>query len=134
MITRHITTFLFIIITISLSSCRIYTPKELVPVEFKVDIELTQTNISSGNTIYQARCAPCHGVDGRGDGPSAAAMNPKPRNHQDKEYMNNLTNEHLFSLLKAGGAAKGMPLMPSFGTLSDDELKHTIAFLRSLTL
>ena len=33
-----------------------------------------------GKSIYDARCAPCHGSTGKGDGPNAALLNPRPRN------------------------------------------------------
>jgi len=28
--------------------------------------------------MFNSYCAPCHGVSGKGDGPAAAALNPKP--------------------------------------------------------
>lgn len=31
-----------------------------------------------GNRTYQLQCASCHGTEGRGDGPAAAALDPKP--------------------------------------------------------
>ncbi|MFN8545827.1 MAG: c-type cytochrome [Candidatus Binatia bacterium] len=31
-----------------------------------------------GATLYQRYCAPCHGVDGRGRGPAAEALTPRP--------------------------------------------------------
>ena len=123
-------------VAIIIFSCNEYRPKELVPVPAPVinyDIAVTPETIEKGSVVYQTNCSPCHGKGGKGDGPAAATLNPKPRNHTDSAYMNKLTNEHLFILLKAGGAAKGFPLMPSFSYLSDDDIKNTIAFLRSLS-
>ena len=34
--------------------------------------------LSRGQLLYTANCAACHGYEGRGDGPSAAEMNPPP--------------------------------------------------------
>jgi high-affinity iron transporter len=31
---------------------------------------------ADGKAIYEARCAFCHGVEGRGDGPAGAALKP----------------------------------------------------------
>jgi DMSO reductase family type II enzyme heme b subunit len=36
--------------------------------------------------VYQARCAVCHGTDGKGDGPLAAELTPPPRNFVTAEY------------------------------------------------
>lgn len=33
-----------------------------------------------GKEIYESTCMQCHGVQGRGDGPAAGTMNPRPRN------------------------------------------------------
>ncbi len=34
--------------------------------------------MASGGELYQRFCASCHGADGRGDGPAAAALDPSP--------------------------------------------------------
>ena len=33
---------------------------------------------SSGRTVFVSACASCHGTSGRGDGPLASALEPKP--------------------------------------------------------
>ena len=38
-------------------------------------------SISQGKALYVNYCSPCHGKAGKGDGPAAAALNPKPANH-----------------------------------------------------
>jgi len=37
--------------------------------------------IAKGKTLFAVNCASCHGPQGFGDGPAAAALNPKPRNY-----------------------------------------------------
>jgi copper resistance protein D len=34
--------------------------------------------IAFGRALYQANCAICHGAQGRGDGPAALTLNPRP--------------------------------------------------------
>jgi mono/diheme cytochrome c family protein len=87
-----------------------------------------------GAALYAANCASCHGPGGDGDGPAAAALTPKPAKHSDGAYMNALTNEHLFKVIKEGGTAVGKsPLMaPWGGTLSDAQIWDAVAFVRSL--
>lgn len=36
------------------------------------------TNSSDGQEMYTNYCAPCHGKAGRGDGPAAPALSPRP--------------------------------------------------------
>jgi DMSO reductase family type II enzyme heme b subunit len=39
-----------------------------------------------GKAVYDRWCAECHGVEGRGDGPSAAYMLPRPRDFTQARY------------------------------------------------
>lgn len=83
---------------------------------------------AQGQTIYAEKCALCHGATGYGDGPGAAALDPKPRNHTDGAYMNAQTNEALHEVIKNG---KGQ--MPAWGaTMSDEEIDAVISYLRTL--
>lgn len=34
---------------------------------------------ASGSSLYQDNCAGCHGRTGKGDGPSAGALKPRPK-------------------------------------------------------
>ena len=44
----------------------------------KNPVAATPQSIAAGQEAYRKSCAPCHGVSGKGDGPAAAALNPKP--------------------------------------------------------
>ena len=87
-----------------------------------------------GAAFYAQSCANCHGPRGAGDGPLAASLQPKPAHHSDGSYMNGLSNEHLFKVIKEGGASVGKsPLMaPWGGMLSDDQVWDVVAFVRTL--
>ena len=91
-------------------------------------------DVTKGKAIYDQYCAGCHGSAGKGDGPAAAAINPKPRDLSDKAYARSLKDEYLFQITKDGGpAVKKSPLMPAWGkTLKDDQIKDLVAYLRSL--
>ncbi len=65
-------------------------------------------------TIFQSVCATCHGQDGLGDGPGAAALNPKPRNYTDKAWQASVTDDQIKQTILMGGAAVGKsPAMPA---------------------
>ncbi len=91
-------------------------------------------DVNEGKKLYGQFCATCHGQSGKGDGPGAAALNPKPRDHTDKEYMSKLSDEDLLNVIKNGGASIGKsPLMPPWGaSLKDDQIKDVIAYVRTL--
>ncbi len=50
------------------------------PTDPKTLMEATPELMSQGKTLYASNCVSCHGPAGRGDGPAASTMNPKPRN------------------------------------------------------
>jgi len=85
-----------------------------------------------GKAIFMDKCSPCHGPEGKGNGPAGTSLNPKPRNLTDASYMSTLSNEHLFKVISEGGASVGKsPLMPAWGgTLSKDDIWNVIAHIR----
>jgi mono/diheme cytochrome c family protein len=100
---------------------------------------ITQATVAgdpiAGKQLYQQRCSPCHGSDGKANTPTAQALNPKPRDHTDGAYMNKLSNEHLHKVIKQGGAAVGKsPIMPPQADLSDAQIQDVIAFVRTLAV
>ena len=91
-------------------------------------------DVASGKVKYQQLCVSCHGATGKGDGPAAGALNPKPRNHTDTQYMKTLSDEYLAKITKEGGVAVGKsPLMPPWGgVLSESDVRNVVAYIRSL--
>ena len=71
-------------------------------------------DMAKAKETYQERCSACHGANGRGDGPGAAALNPKPRNYADKSWQAAVTDEQIKKTITLGGAAVGKsPIMPA---------------------
>ncbi|MBM3224052.1 MAG: cytochrome c [Candidatus Tectomicrobia bacterium] len=92
-------------------------------------------NAEAGGKVYQARCAPCHGPDGKAAIPTAQALNPKPRDHSDGAYMNQLSEEHMTKVVKNGGPAVGKsPIMPAHTDLNDQQIADVVAFMRTLAV
>jgi mono/diheme cytochrome c family protein len=96
--------------------------------------EAVEPDVAAGKADYQIFCASCHGPTGDGDGPVAQALDPKPARHSDGNYMNALEDDYLFQVIKFGGASVGKsPMMaPVGGSLSDQQIRNVIAFIRSL--
>lgn len=88
--------------------------------------------IAKGKAAYTTYCLTCHGQGGKGDGPAAAALDPKPRDLTDKAYMTQLDDRYLFEVISRGGAAVGKsPLMPP-AALGEQDIRHVIAYLKTL--
>lgn len=79
-------------------------------------------------------CIHCHGWTGKGDGPTAGMLDPRPRNQTNGKYMNFISNLDLFSVIKGGGIARNMSnQMPPWGNvLQDQDIWNVVAFLRTL--
>jgi len=95
-------------------------------------VTVTPAIIERGHEIYTMNCVPCHGPGGKGDGPSAATLNPPPRDHTDPELMENLTDKKVGQTVQMGGVISGYPNMPSSPHLRGDDLVALVAFVRSL--
>jgi cytochrome c1 len=92
-------------------------------------------HVEAGATLYHERCSPCHGGDGKATTPMAQTMTPKPRDHTDGAYMNHLSDAHIATVIKNGGAAVGKsPLMPPQSDLSAQQLADLVAFVRTLAV
>lgn len=89
---------------------------------------------AKGKAKYGQLCASCHGVAGAGDGVASAGLNPKPAHHNDGNYMNALSNEHLTKVITEGGASVGKsPMMAPWGAaLGPQGVQDVVAFVRTL--
>lgn len=90
--------------------------------------------ITAGKQIFMQICTPCHGPEGKGDGPASASLDPKPRNLTDPGYMAPLNDRYLFELISRGGIAVGKsPLMPAQSGLAAQDIGNVIAYLKTLS-
>ena len=83
--------------------------------------------------LFRDLCSACHGANGKGDGPGAAVLHPKPVDFSNCESMSSQSDEALFVIIKGGGQSAGRsPVMPSFGSsLSDRQIRELVAYIRS---
>jgi mono/diheme cytochrome c family protein len=84
---------------------------------------------ANGAKIYKKQCIACHGEKGKGDGPAAAAFNPRPSNLADAELMQGLTEEELREAV-----AEGKGAMPGFASiLPPEDLEAVLKYIRALS-
>jgi mono/diheme cytochrome c family protein len=96
----------------------------------------------AGKAVYDGKgaCASCHGPSGKGDGPAAAALKPKPRDFAAGTFALDTdgdgqtgTDTDLYNVIHDGAAKYGgAATMPGRTDLSEQEIKDLVAFIRSL--
>ena len=66
-------------------------------------------NAVNGKIYYMQNCTACHGADGKGDGPRAYFIYPRPRNFQHPASKARFNRAELFSAIKKGVRGREMP-------------------------
>ena len=90
------------------------------------------------NGLYREHCAHCHGVTGDGMGPTAAFLNPYPRDYRpgvfkfkSTERADKPTHADLLRILRNGIAGTSMP---SFALLSEPQIDALVEYLKYLSI
>lgn len=79
--------------------------------------------------IFTRNCAPCHGKEGKGDGPAAPALTPRPADLTDHDLLAQVNDDELLQLISQGKGA-----MPAFRTmLSEEQLQAMVEYVRGLS-
>lgn len=86
------------------------------------------------SSLYAARCAMCHGAEGRGDGYNARYLRASPAVHASADSMSRRPDDTLFDGIHAGGAILGgSPEMPAFAeSLTARQIAGLVAYIRQL--
>jgi len=94
------------------------------PAASKTEVKKTtikRTSAASGKEMYVQYCAACHGTDGKGSGPAAAAMKSAPTDLTQLTNKNNgkYPADSVSAVLKFGNGAgaHGSAEMPVWGPL-----------------
>ncbi|HNP59989.1 MAG TPA: cytochrome c [Nitrospirales bacterium] len=92
------------------------------------DVE-AQPEGKQGRDLYRIHCLECHGAEGRGDGPRAALLAPRPGNLVSAATSTK-TDEELLEIL-----ANGVPRTAMHGwseQLSEEQRRNVLAYVRTL--
>lgn len=64
--------------------------------------------VAEAQQVWKNKCVTCHGERGMGDGPGAAALNPKPRTFKDPKWQMQVKDDRLAKVIVEGGASVGL--------------------------
>jgi cbb3-type cytochrome c oxidase subunit I len=78
-----------------------------------------------GAEVFAHNCIGCHGKDGRGDGPAASALLPRPRDLSSALFSDRALSEVLWQGVKGSS-------MHGWSDLAGNDLRGLAAFVRSL--
>ena len=79
---------------------------------------------NTAEATFKGKCAMCHGADGKGDTPTGKAMKVKDFSSEDVQKM---SDADLGAAITSG---KGK--MPAYKTLTADQVKDLVAYIRGL--
>jgi mono/diheme cytochrome c family protein len=79
-----------------------------------------------GARVAQVNCVPCHGQRFKGDGPAAAALNPKPADWTSPRVQDQTDGELFWKISHGRGA------MPPWNNLPERERWAVVRFIKSL--
>ncbi len=112
----------------------------------ETELDVDKINMSAGPVssdiegtpqgLYRKHCVQCHGINGDGAGPSALLLNPYPRDFRKGIFKFTATaqgakptDDDLQRVILAGIPGTGMP---SFGTLSPEEIESLVEYVKYL--
>ena len=91
-------------------------------------VPLTVTSVDAGQTLYEANCARCHGVDARGGGIDAGTTQIPPANLRSG-HLNAHSDADIYTWI-SDGLTGGMPAWSS--QLSETDRWNLVNYLRSV--
>lgn len=94
-------------------------------------------DLENGRAVYDKWCGECHGAEGRGDGPAAEYMLPRPRDFEQARYQIRTTangelptDADIMEVLEIGMPGTAMPAWPN---LDEAERRDVVAYIKSFS-
>ncbi len=121
------------------SASQLSTPSLLVFVTFLSQPALQaqlpdDLSSASGEILYQASCANCHGADGRGADPALLAFEEEVPDFTDCDFAAREPDADWIAVAHEGGPVRGFSeMMPAFrGALTPEQLQRVMDYVRAM--
>jgi mono/diheme cytochrome c family protein len=82
--------------------------------------------VANGKKLAETNCVSCHGASGKGDGPAAAALNPKPADWTSPKVQGESDGSLFWKISNGRGP------MPPWKHLPDKDRWDLVAYVKSL--
>jgi mono/diheme cytochrome c family protein len=82
---------------------------------------------AAGKKTYEKLCWACHGMNGKGDGPGAASLNPKPADHTSAQVQQQTDGAIYWKISKGRGT-----MQPYERSLSKTQRWQLVNYIRTL--
>jgi mono/diheme cytochrome c family protein len=82
--------------------------------------------VAQGEKVAKVNCVSCHGNKGKGDGPAAVALNPKPADWTSKRVQDEPDGELFWKITTGRGP------MPSWRHLPENDRWAVVRYIRTL--
>ena len=93
----------------------------------KNPIPADDKSIAAGKILYMVQCVKCHGDAGKGNGPSAKELDPKPKDLSDPQVAGQSDGALFWKI------TSGRKPMPGFESLvSEDDRWNVVNYVRKL--
>ena len=105
--TRRVTLILRVLGSLAI----VFTPGIWIPPSLGLaanDATITAEARAQAQDIFESRCSACHGADGRGDGPAAGNLKPKPIDFHSRKWQSSVSDEKITRAIIYGGKAVGL--------------------------
>ncbi len=94
-------------------------------------IVTTPAHCENAKSIFENKCASCHGQDGKGQ--TKLGQKLEIRDLTDPKVQESMKDEEMFKAIKEGIKKDDTTKMKAFGDkLTDEQIKALVAYVRSL--
>jgi mono/diheme cytochrome c family protein len=94
-------------------------------------VQASGARAQTAQDTYAQRCTPCHGANGKGDGPSGKFLTPPPKDFATA--LNGQGDDWIAKVITQGGPAVGLSAaMPPSTGLSEDQSRDLIQYIKKL--
>jgi mono/diheme cytochrome c family protein len=112
-------------------------------------LQLDEGTLAEGSRLFRRHCLHCHGLTGNGHGPTAAWVNPHPRDYRPGKFKFTSSKrdvgtrkplrEDMLRVLRKGIEGTSMPAFGAisgdqFGFLPEDDLQRLVSYVIHLSL